>query len=64
MSVVSVQREDVWFNSGHDRISAWLYRPTGNGSEAGAPLLVMAHGLGEVRTMRLDAATRIPFTRT
>lgn len=25
-----MQREDVWFNSGHDRISAWLYRPTGN----------------------------------
>jgi dienelactone hydrolase len=52
MSVVSTQREDVWFNSGSDRISAWLYRPTGNGD---APLLVMAHGLGAVRTMRLDA---------
>src|SRR3984957_1693414 len=47
-----MQREDVWFNSGSDRISAWLYRPTGNGD---APLLVMAHGLGAVRTMRLDA---------
>jgi dienelactone hydrolase len=52
MSVVSVQREDVWFNSGGDRISAWLYRPEVNGD---APLLVMAHGLGAVRTMRLDA---------
>jgi dienelactone hydrolase len=49
---VSMQRADVWFNSGSDRISAWLYRPTGNGD---APLLVMAHGLGAVRTMRLDA---------
>ena len=47
-----MQREDVWFNSGHDRISAWLYRPASNGD---APLLVMAHGLGAVRTMRLDA---------
>src|ERR1700744_1532544 len=47
-----MQREDVWFNSGSDRISAWLYRPAGNGD---APLLVMAHGLGAVRTMRLDA---------
>jgi dienelactone hydrolase len=47
-----MQREDVWFNSGSDRISAWLYRPTGIGD---APLLVMAHGLGAVRTMRLDA---------
>ena len=47
-----MQREDVWFNSGADRISAWLYRP---GSSGDAPLLVMAHGLGAVRTMRLDA---------
>src|SRR5271168_5652010 len=52
MSVVTVQREDVWFNSVGDRISAWLYRPAGNGD---APLLVMAHGLGAVRAMRLDA---------
>jgi dienelactone hydrolase len=52
MSVVSMQREDVWFKSGGDRISAWLYRPTVDGD---APLLVMAHGLGAVRTMRLDA---------
>ena len=46
------QREDVQFTSGDDRISAWLYRPAGPGP---APLLVMAHGLGAVRTMRLDA---------
>jgi hypothetical protein len=29
-----MQREDVWFNSGSDRISAWLYRPDGDGSDA------------------------------
>jgi len=29
-----MQREDVWFNSGSDRINAWLYRPTGNGDAA------------------------------
>src|SRR5271155_2849133 len=52
MSAVSTKREDVWFNSVGDRISAWLYRPAGNGD---APLLVMAHGLGAVRAMRLDA---------
>lgn len=46
------QREDIWFNSNHDRLSAWLYRPDSAGD---APLLVMAHGLGAVRTMRLDA---------
>jgi pimeloyl-ACP methyl ester carboxylesterase len=55
MSVVSAQREDVWFNSGSDRISAWLYRSKVDGAEGRAPLLVMAHGLGAVRTMRLDA---------
>lgn len=46
------QREDIRFTSGGDRISAWLYRPERGGD---APLLVMAHGLGAVRTMRLDA---------
>ncbi|MCV7410104.1 alpha/beta hydrolase [Mycobacterium florentinum] len=46
------QREDVQFSSGADRISAWLYRPSDVGD---APLVVLAHGLGGVRTMRLDA---------
>ncbi|TDK98270.1 alpha/beta fold hydrolase [Mycobacterium paragordonae] len=46
------QREDVSFLSGSTRISAWLYRPETDGP---APLVVMAHGLGAVRTMRLDA---------
>lgn len=46
------ERADVWFTSGGDRVSAWLYRPAVSG---GTPLLVMAHGLGAVRTMRLDA---------
>jgi pimeloyl-ACP methyl ester carboxylesterase len=52
MTGVGAQREDVRFNSGSDRISAWLYRPEGDGD---TPLLVMAHGLGAVRAMRLDA---------
>ena len=47
-------REDVSFRSGADSVSAWLYRPADPG-HTGAPLLVMAHGLGAVRTMRLDA---------
>ena len=46
------QREDVQFPSGGDLISAWLYRPPSGGP---TPLLVMAHGLGAVRSMRLDA---------
>lgn len=45
-------REDLRFTSGDDLISAWLYWPQGDGP---APLLVMAHGLGAVRGMRLDA---------
>lgn len=45
-------REDIRFPSGEDSISAWLYRPAGDGP---TPLLVMAHGLGAVRSMRLDA---------
>jgi len=52
METPMAQREDVQFLSGGDRINAWLYRPAGSRP---APVLVMAHGLGAVRTMRLDA---------
>jgi dienelactone hydrolase len=54
MERLMAQREDVRFTSGGDRVSAWLYRPS-NDTGTPAPLLVMAHGLGAVRTMRLDA---------
>jgi uncharacterized protein len=46
------QREDVQYRSDGELIRAWLYRPPGSGP---VPLLVMAHGLGAVRGMRLDA---------
>ncbi|MDZ7883973.1 MAG: alpha/beta fold hydrolase [Mycobacterium sp.] len=50
-------REDVTFTSGHgeDRAdcAAWLYRPDGDAATP-RPLIVLAHGLGAVRTMRLD----------
>jgi dienelactone hydrolase len=52
MEAPMAEREDVQFASGDDRISAWVYRPASGGP---APVLVMAHGLGAVRTMRLDA---------
>jgi dienelactone hydrolase len=52
METLMAQREDVEFRSGDDRISAWLYRPADGDAP---PILVMAHGLGAVRTMRLDA---------
>jgi fermentation-respiration switch protein FrsA (DUF1100 family) len=48
-------REDVAFTSSDDSISAWLYWPGDGGLTRDVPLLIMAHGLGAVRTMRLDA---------
>ena len=45
-------RTDVVFKSGSDHCAAWLYLPE---SDRLAPVIVMAHGLGAVRTMRLDA---------
>jgi len=46
-----MNRIDVQFPSGGVQCSAWLYLPDG----PKAPVIVMAHGLGAVRTMRLDA---------
>lgn len=54
----SASRRDVWFTSGRTRCHAWLYLPaaTGNTAPAGRPpVIVMAHGLGAVKTLRLDA---------
>lgn len=46
-------RTDVTFPSGGGSCAAWLYVP--NSAPASGPILVMAHGLGGVRQMRLDA---------
>lgn len=46
-------RTDVTFPSGHDSCAAWLYVP--DDAPAPGPIIVMAHGLGGVRQMRLDA---------
>lgn len=46
------KREDVHFYSSGTRCSAWLYLPDGGKK---CPVIVMAHGLGGVREMRLDA---------
>jgi dienelactone hydrolase len=48
------RRLDVEFASGTsgDRCRAWLYVPEGHGP---FPILVMAHGLGAIKEMRLDA---------
>ena len=44
-------RADVSFPSGDADCAAWLYRP----SARPAPLVILGHGLGAVREMRLDA---------
>ncbi len=45
-------REDVDFYSDGTRCSAWMYLPA---VDKKCPVIVMAHGLGSVREMRLDA---------
>lgn len=47
-------REDVTFTSQGTTVAAWHYRPGGDGG-GDRPVVVMAHGLGGVREMRLDA---------
>lgn len=47
-------RTDVTFRSGSDACAAWWYLPERCTGEPG-PIIVMAHGLGGVREMRLDA---------
>jgi pimeloyl-ACP methyl ester carboxylesterase len=50
-------RVSVKFPSGRQLIDAWLYRPasTGEGERVRQPVIVMAHGLGGTKQMRLDA---------
>ena len=45
-------RRDVSFVSGEDACAAWLYLPTG---VASPPVVILGHGLGATRGMRLDA---------
>jgi len=48
-------RSDLTFASGDGSCAAWLYTPSGVTGDAPGPVLVMAHGLGGLRTERLDA---------
>lgn len=50
-------RHDVELTSEGERCAAWLYRPDADpdGSGAPRPAVVLAHGLGGTRAMRLDA---------
>ena len=45
-------RHDVSFTSGEDTCAAWLYLPTG---VTAPPVVILGHGLGATREMRLDA---------
>lgn len=47
-----MDRVDVRFPSGDDACAAWLYRPP---DLERPPLVILAHGLGGVKEMRLDA---------
>ncbi|WP_067813684.1 alpha/beta hydrolase [Nocardia inohanensis] len=48
----SFSRQDVFFTSGDTHCAAWLYLPTG---VVAPPVVVLGHGLGATREMRLDA---------
>ena len=45
-------RHDVSFTSGEDICAAWLYLPIG---VTAPPVVILGHGLGATREMRLDA---------
>jgi pimeloyl-ACP methyl ester carboxylesterase len=48
-------RRELLFPSGTDLCHAWLYLPEGATEAAPAPVLVMGHGLGAIKEMRLAA---------
>ena len=48
-------RREVRFPSGTDQCHAWLYLPAAAEGAAPPPVLVMAHGLGAVKALRLGA---------
>lgn len=45
-------RLDVSFPSSNGQCAAWLYLPS---DDTTAPIVVMAHGIGGIKAMRLDA---------
>src|SRR6478735_2776181 len=54
MSASQAARRELYFPSGTDRCHAWLYLP--NAGVGGLPpVIVMAHGLGAIKALRLSA---------
>ena len=49
------KRRELYFRSGGARCHAWLYMPSGTSSGMKSPIIVMAHGLGAVKALRLSA---------
>jgi dienelactone hydrolase len=49
------QRTEVRWPSGSDECHAWLYLPQAASASSRVPVVVMAHGLGGVKRLRLDA---------
>ncbi len=50
-----MSRSDLTFPSGDGTCAAWLYMPARQSADEPRPAIVLAHGLGGVREMRLDA---------
>lgn len=50
------ERRELHFPAGEGRCHAWLYLPATGATPP--PVLVMAHGLGAVKALRLDAFAR------
>lgn len=50
-----MRRSDIQFDSGDATCAAWLYLPDAEADAPPPPVVVMGHGLGAVREMRLDA---------
>lgn len=48
-------RSEIFFQAGDARCHAWLYMPDGASAGEKPPVIVMAHGLGAVKALRLSA---------
>src|SRR5580700_4322716 len=55
---MTIEKRDVMFKSGETFAAAWLFLPEGAGSKAPAPAVAMAHGVGAVKEMYLEAFAR------
>lgn len=52
-------REDILIPFGRARMSAWLYRSPTASKETPGPAIVLGHGLGGFKSMRLDAYSEV-----